>query len=109
MQPNPFGLTTPLTMPSAYGQPSTTPWLSASQHHGSAERDTEVEYTSTCLHLLHRQLDLQAELDEGAKVLGLENDMAVQGTKAMAAKSLNKDGAPALSHWRLRSPNSKAG
>ena len=35
MQPNPFGLTTPLTMPSAYGQPSTTPWLSASQHHGS--------------------------------------------------------------------------
>ena len=35
MQPNPFGLTTPLTMPSAYAQPSTTPWLSASQHHGS--------------------------------------------------------------------------
>ena len=69
----------------------------------------QVEYTSTCLHLLHRHLDLQAELDEGAKVLGLENDMAVQGTKAMAAKSLNKDGAPALSHWRLRSPNSKAG
>ena len=38
MQPNPFGLTTPLTMPNAFGQPSTTPWLSTSQHHGSAER-----------------------------------------------------------------------
>ena len=54
MQPNPFGLTTPLTMPSAYAQPSTTPWLSASQHHGSAERNTGGihERNSAYQHLL---------------------------------------------------------
>ena len=59
----------------------------------------QVEYTNTCLHLLHRQLDLQAEMDKGARVLDLENDMAVQGTKAMATTSPNKDGAPALYQW----------
>ena len=58
-----------------------------------------LEYISIFLLLPH--LDLQAEADAGARVLGLENDVVAPGM-ATKAKRPNKDGDPALYHWNRK-------